>query len=289
MSETMDRESLPAGRTAAITAVVALVTGATGRVVPLPGLPSLDLAAGLAVPLALLFGVAGALAVAAGVVLGAAATFSLSWLTALDAAAYAALAYVGYRLWGVLPAVATGEDPTLRSREQWVEFAAVTLLAGVTGVAVLAWGTLVLWGGFFHAVVLRELAVVLLSTMVVGPAVIHPATARLDDLADYRDRTPLARGTGAFRGCVVVPVAWILAGSVVSLVLGLAQLVGTQTFVRHGYGDLVVLFDPAVVGAGGRRILVVAGAATLALVAATYAPTDREPSTERSTPTPRDA
>ncbi len=291
MPETVHPKRIPAGRAAAVTAVVALVSAATGRVVALPGLPPLDLAAGLAIPLALVFGAAAALGVAAGVLLGAAVTFSLSWLTLLDALAYATLAYAGYRLWGVLPAIATGQNPTLRSRQQWVEFAAVTLLAGVTGVAVLAWGTLVLWGGFFHAVALRELTIVVVSTLLAGPAVIYPATARLDDLADYRDRVPLDRGSGAFRGCVLVPVLWVVLGSVISLALGLAQLVGARTFVRHGYGDLVVLFDPAIVGAGGRRVLVVFGALMLSLVVATYAPTEPDAGIDRSpeTPPPGDA
>lgn len=295
---------------AATAAAFVLLSLATGGLVVLPALPPLDPAVGLAVPLALLFGPAAVLGVAAGALFTAAFGLAISLGPLLDAVAVAVLAAVAHRLWGVLPAVATGEDPTLRSAGQWLEFAAVAVLAACTAVAVLAWATLVVRGGDFHAVVFAELPIVLVSTAVVGPAVIVPATSLLDDaaarsddaaarsdgsaarsdgqapslldgspageldlpLAAYADRTPIARGSGAFWTAVLAPVLWIVVGSLASLVAALAQQIGGETFRRHGYGTLYAPVDPSVVGPGGRRVQIVFGAATLALVVAAYAP-----------------
>lgn len=306
---------------AATAAAFVLVSLATGGLVVLPVLPPLDPAVGLAVPLALLFGPAAVLGVAVGALLTAAFGLALSLGPLLDAVAVAVLASVAYRLWGVLPAVATGEDPTLRSAGQWLEFAAVAVLAACTAVAVLAWATLVVRGGDFHALVFAELPIVLVSTAVVGPAVIVPATSLLDDaaarsddsaarsdgsaarsdgqapslldgspagelglpLAAYADRTPIARGSGAFRAAVLAPVLWIVVGSLASLVAALAQQIGGATFRRHGYGTFYAPVDPSVVGPGGRRVQIVFGAATLALVAAAYAPLPWIHSRDRTT------
>lgn len=289
VSDPGDPNGIPAGHAGLGSAVaVALVSVASGGLVVLPWLPPLDPALGLAVPLALLFGAAAAPGVAAGTLLGAAIRSSLSWLTALDALAAFVLAYAAYRLWGVLPSVATGADPRLRSVAGWIEFGGVTAVAATTATAVLAWGALVAWGGFFHAIVLRELSIAILSTLAVGPAVIYPVGRYLGDRArSYPDRVPLETGSGGFRGAVLVPLVWIVVGSLVSLALGLAQLIGVQTFVSHGFRDLVVLFDPAVVGDGGRRLLVVFGALMLSLLAATYAPPVPDARPERQDGTPR--
>lgn len=231
-----------------VTVVVALVSVATGGIVVVPVLGPLDLAVGLAIPLALLFGGVTAIGVAAGVVLSAVWQATLSWWTVVDAVGYGGLAYLSYRLWGVLPAVATRTDPRLRSPGQVVEFAAVTVLSGVATAAVLAWAALIGWGSPFGAVVLAELGIIVLSTGVVG-WILLPATALVDPPA-YGQRTPIAVGEGAFWAGVVGPLLWVAVGTV----FGLAG--------------------------GSQRVQILLGALALSLVVATYRPRDPDQSAE---------
>lgn len=223
-------------------ATVALGTVPTGGLVVVPALGPVDLAAGVALPLAFVFGPVAAVGVATGVVAGDALQSTLSWWTALDAVGYGGLASLGYCLWGRLPAVSTGDPPSLRSAGQWVEFAAVTALSSVIAALVLAWGTLLLWGGPFHAVVLPELGAVLVSATILSPIVLLPATLLAAPLPSYRKRRPIAIDGAAFLGGVVSPLCWLFGGTGLSLLYG------------------------------GRRIQLVAGAVVLALLIATYLP-----------------
>lgn len=267
------RHALAAAVTAILTAAATL---AVGGMVVVPPVPPLVPAAGLAVPLALLTGPAAVIGVGLGVVLAAAGEGTLSWWTLLDAGSYALLAAVGWRLWGCLPTVATGEAPRLRSREQGQELAAVGAVAAATAAPTLAWGTLVGWGGSFHAIAVAEFGIILASMVALGLPVLVLATVRTEaSLYEVPDRTPLAADSGGFRGAVLTPVLWLGLGSLLTLLLTLAQLVGADSFAARGLGSLAVLFDPALVGIGGRRVAIVLGAAALAVLAATYAPTAR--------------
>jgi len=180
--------------------------------------------AALAVVLAVALGsvVTGGLVVVP--VLGA-----LSWWTALDALGAGGLAYLGYRLWGVLPAVSSGDPPMLRSLRQWLELAAVTGLAGATTAATLAWGAVLGWGSPFYAVVLPELAIVLMSTAVFAPfALVLPAALPADWRPTYQNRRRIGVREGAFWGGVVAPLVWLFGATALSLVSGNQQI---QLFV----------------------------------------------------------
>jgi hypothetical protein len=218
-----------AGVTALLVGVaVALFTVATGGLVVLPALGTLDPAAGLALPLGVLVGPAAAVGVALGVGLGATAQGTLSWWTALDAAVLGGLAYLGSQLWGVLPGVGTAAAPSLRSLRQWVEFLAVTVVGGAGAAATLAWGAVLGWGSPFHAVALAELTVLVTSTLLLGPAVLLVGAALPTEAFPSGSQRPtIETRTGAFWGGVVTPLVWLVGATALSLV---ARIPSIQLF-----------------------------------------------------------
>jgi hypothetical protein len=225
------------------TAAIALLSVATGGFLVVPVVGAVTPAAGLALPLGLVLGPVAGVGVAAGLVIAGTIQSSLSWWTALDAIAYGGLAYLGYRLWGVLPGVATGDPPLLRAAGQWIEFLVVTILGCVIATLALAWGTIVFWGTPFHAVVLPELVSLLVSTAILGPLLIVPATTVFENhLPQYRHRQAIAVREGAFWGGVAAPLLWLFAATALSL------------------------------AAADQRIQVVGGAIVLSLVIATVRP-----------------
>lgn len=252
MSETRPRWLQAAGAAALAGTAVALAAVVTGGVVVLPVLGTLDPAAGLALPLVLLGGPAAAVGVAAGVVLGATAQGALSWWTALDAIVSGGVGYLGYRLWGTLPVVSAGGAPSLRSPDQWVELLAVTLVAGATAAAALAWGAVLGWGSPFHATALSELVIFVVSALVAAPVILlGGAPLVAGRMPAYSQRTRIEVQDGAFWGGVVTPLAWLLGGAALGLLTGV------------------------------QSAQVVIGTIALALVVATYRP--RRP--QRTTPT----
>lgn len=246
--------------------------------------PAIDPVVGLAVPLALLAGPPGI----AGVVLGSAVIalvrWSFAWLTVVELLATGAMASVGYGLWGRLPVVSSGENPRLRTVRQGLEFVAVSVVAVVTGVAVLAWGTVLVRAQVFHGVALTELPIALASTLLVGSLVIGPAGWLFGESLMEYDRAPVTRDTAVFRATVLVPVVWVTVSSLVSIAARIVQSIGGNTLRQYGYGYVFVPFDPSVVGYGGRRGLVVFGAMMLALVVGTWLPRNQK-RRERDSPT----
>jgi hypothetical protein len=256
---------------AAVAGLFVAVATLSGGLIVLPVGPPLDPALGLVLPLSLALGPAGVVGATAGVVLTAALRSALALLTVVDAGSVAALGYLAYRLWGVLPAVATGRSPRLDSLGQVIEFLAVALLAVVTAVSALAWGQLLVQGQLFHSAALAAFPTVTVSTLLVGPPVLLAARGVPDSLwQPYEDRTPVERGTGGFRGAVLVPVCWLVVGTLLSVAATLVQSIGGTTLAQHGYGFVFVPFDPALVGAGARRVQVVFGAVMLSLILATW-------------------
>jgi len=271
---------------AAVTGLFVAVATLSGGLVVLPVGPPLAPALGLVLPLSLAFGPAGVVGVTAGVVLTAALRSSLAWVTVVDTGSVAVFGYLGYRLWGVLPAVATERHPRLDSLRQVAEFLAVGLLAATAAASVLAWGQVVLQGQLFHSAALAALPVILASTLVVGPLLLLATRALPESVRQsYDDRTPVERGTGGFRGAVLVPVCWLVVGLLLSVTTTLVQSIGGTTLAQQGYGFVFVPFDPALVGDGGRRVQVVFGAVMLSLILATWLELNRNTQPGRSAST----
>jgi hypothetical protein len=274
------RSLLTAAAVAGLFVVVAMLSG--GMVV-LPVGPPLDPALGLVLPLSLALGPAGVVGVTAGVVLTAALRSSLTWLAVVDAGSVAVLGSLGYGLWGVLPAVATGQNPRFDSLNQAGEFLVVALLAVTTAVSALAWGQVVLQARLFHSAALAAIPVTAVSTLVVAPPVLLAARGVPDSLRQsYDDRTPVERGTGGFRGAVFVPLCWLVLGVLLSVAATLVQSIGGTTLAQQGYGVVFVPFDPALVGVGARRVQVVFGAVMLAVLVVTWLGPNRNTQPGRS-------
>jgi hypothetical protein len=270
----------------AVAGLFAVVGTLSAGMVVLPVGPSLDPALGLVLPLSLVFGPAGVVGATAGVVFTALLRSALALVTVVDAGSVAVLGYLGYRLWGVLPAVATGQSPALGTPREAGEFLAVGLLAAITATSALAWGQVVVQGQLFHSAALAAFPVVLVSTLVVGPPVLLAARGVPESLRQpYADRTPVGRGTGGFRGAVLVPVCWLAVGVLLSVVATLVQSIGGTTLAQNGYGFVFVPFDPALVGAGARRVQVVFGAVMLSLLLATWLVPNRNTQPDRSAST----
>lgn len=267
---------------AVATAVFTLSATLTGGLVVGPAGPPIDPAVGLVVALSVVFGPAAVAGAVAGTVLTALLRSALAWVTVVDAGAVGLLGYVAYRLWGVLPALSTGKRPELETPGQFVEFLAVTLLAAATAVSALAWGEIVLQARLFHGVVLAEFPIVNLSALVTGVPVLLIARVIPDTYRhSYADRTPVARGTGGFRGAVLLPVCWLLVGVLLSIAATLVQSIGETTLAADGYGFVFVPFDPALVGLGGSRLQIVLGALALSLLGATWLDLNRKTQSDR--------
>lgn len=257
--------------TVSVTGLFIIVSTLSGGIVVGPAGPPADPALGLVVPLSVVFGPAAVAGVTAGVVCTALVRSSLAWLTVVDAGTAGLLGYVSYRLWGVLPGLATGDRPRLDGPAQVVEFLVVTLLAAVTAVSALAWGQVVLQAHRFHGVVVTELPIVLVSTLLLCP-VVYPAARALPHhrRQSYDDRTPVSPRSGGFAGAVLVPILWVTLATLFSIAAALVQSIGATTLAQNGYGYVFVPFDPALVGQGGRRVQVLSGALALSVLAATW-------------------
>lgn len=273
--ETPSRRGVLTTGVVAVSSVV-LDAGTSGLVV-LPVGPPLDPVLGLAAPLALLGGIPAVVGLGIGATVTALLRWSLTWLTLVELLSVGALGGASYGLWGRLPVIATGENPPPDSLRQAVEFATVSLVASVTAVCLLAWGGVLVQSQVFHGVVLTELPIVLWSTLLCGVVVMLPAGLVSERLRfDVPERTPLSRGDGAFWGMVLVPVLWLVLGSLFSIAATIVQSIGGNTLREYGYGYVFVVFDPGIVGESGRGALVVLGAMLLAIVVITWLPRNRK-------------
>lgn len=246
---------------------LALVLGT----LPVPGF--LSLAAGVTLPLALLFGPAVGWGVAAGVLTTALLRGSLAPVTVAVVAAVLVLALLGPRLWGAVPRLSSGDPPTALSARSILEYVVVTLVTVLAAVATLGWGYELVGAAPFHLVALPTALPLAAVTLAVGPPILL-AGARFADQLPIR--TPAVRSSrAAALGAVLVPI-WLVAGVGLSLGFRVAQSLPPTTFTSRGLDLLVPLLDPALVGQGGRRVQVVVGAVALVLVAALVTRPGRE-------------
>lgn len=229
---------------------------------PVPGF--LSVAAGVALPLALLFGPVAGWGVAAGVVLAALLRGSFGPPTLAAVAAVLVLAALGPRLWGAVPRLSSGDPPTALSARAVLEYVAVALVSVVAAAATVGWGYELLGVAPFHLVALPTVLPLAATTLAVGPPLLI-AGGRFADRLPVRTPAPHPSRAAAL-GAVLVPL-WVAAGAVVSLGFRVAQSLAPTTFTSRGLDVLVTLVDPALVGQGGRRVQVVLGAVALLLVA----------------------
>jgi energy-coupling factor transport system substrate-specific component len=177
---------------------------------------------------------------------------------------------IGYKLWGSLGPLSSGEEPTMRSPRQLLEFGVIAIVASGLCAAIIAWGLEIL--GLFPFSVLGTIILLnnFLATIVLGPPILYLVYPRIKEMGllypdvMLREDLPTAgasRATSAPGARAGVAVAWIVIGIAVSLgIQDVPFAVGTdETF-----------------GQGGSTVQIALGAvAFLAILTATAASGER--------------
>ncbi len=138
--------------------------------------------------------------------------------------------YLGYRLWGNLGPLSSGEPPTMRSVRQLLEYWLVTLATAALTGAIIAWGldllglfpfamfaTIIAVNDFIAAAILGPPLLYLLYPLARENQLLYPAVMRGDALP----AVPPGRRRRAAYGLVAVSLGWLVLGIAVSVVQGL--------------------------------------------------------------------
>lgn len=163
--------------------------------------------------------------------------------------------FVGYKLWGNLGVLSSGQEPNFRedAGRQVVEYVTVAVAASAVCAAIIAWGVDLL--GLVPFTVLGPTIFInnTLAAVVLGPpllylvyprikemGLLYPELLRSEDIADASE----SRQTLAAVGLVVVPLAWLGIG----LALG-ASAPGSTTQTALGAVGFVVVLACSLLGA----------------------------------------
>jgi energy-coupling factor transport system substrate-specific component len=173
--------------------------------------------------------------------------------------------FVGYKIWGNLGPLSSGEVPDFRERvpAQFVEYALAAVAASAVCAAIIAWWADLL--GLVPFSVLGPIIVVnnALASVVLGPPLLYLTYPRVRDLGLLypdvmrdEDVTAASRGRSlaAAAVLVVVPPVWLGAG----VALGAAP--GARTQIALGAVGLLVVLGAA--AAGGERLSGLVGRAS---------------------------
>ena len=219
-------------RMVAFTVVIAAVY--TAGLIPSKGLVVVpgftEVRPGVAFPVAfsLMFGPAAAWGSAIGNLVGDAFGGTLTWGSPFGFLGNFFMGLVGYKLWGSLGALSSGEEPTMRSARQLLEYLVIALVTATGTASIIAWGLDAI-GEFPFSVIATIIGVNnFVAAAVIGPVLLYflyePAsrlgmtyTAVMDreDLSDV----PPGRQRLAAAGIVAVSAAWFVGGVLVSVVV----------------------------------------------------------------------
>ena len=219
-------------RMVAITIVIAAIY--TAGLIPSKGLVLIpgftEIRPGVALPVAfsLVFGPAAAWGSAIGNLVGDAFGGTLTWGSPFGFLGNFFMGLVGYKLWGSLGPLSSGEEPTMRSGRQVVEYLVIALVTAAGTASIIAWG---LDGiGEFHFSVIATIIGVnnFVAAAVIGPVLLYflyepaarngvtyPALLGDDDLP----HVPADRRQLAAWGIAAVSIAWFVLGVIVSVVV----------------------------------------------------------------------
>lgn len=168
-----------------------------------------------------------------------------------------AFGFVGYKLWGNLGPLSSGEEPDFRSNVgmQLVEYWVISLVAATITAAIIAWwleilglfpfsvlGTIITVNNFIAAAILGPVIMYLVYPRIKDMGLLYPDVMHADDL---RPVSPSRAQLAAF-GIMVVSIMWV--------VLGLAISIGVEG-VQFGAAP-----GPNTVGQGGSMVQIVLGA-----------------------------
>jgi len=230
-----------------------------GRVVLIPGRLSVELAEGIALPAALLLGPAGAGGAALGSVLSDLIAGAIGPLSVFGAVGQLFLGLVGYELWqrfgSMPPELASGRDVGV--------LGLAALVGGMTATSIVGWGYAALGEFPFFVATVLELPGLLVAA--VGVSV--PTLLVLPKLRERRkligfvtDPAPgVDRTTAPSTASLLLPVAWYLTGTTLSVGYQAYELVPDGTFRSFNLGVLLVFDNDTVFGDGGTHFQLVLG------------------------------
>lgn len=169
--------------------------------------------------------------------------------------------YVGYKLWGNLGRLSSGEEPTMRSPRQLLEFVVISFVAAAGTGAIIAWGLDLL--GLFPFSVLATIIAVndFLAAAVIGPPLLYVLYPRLSDAGllyidlmedEYFPDVSPRQQRFAAAGLAVVSVVWLVVGITISV-----GLQGVQ--FGMSFGDVEM-------GTGGSMLQTVVGTVAFLLL-----------------------
>ena len=169
------------------------------------------------------------------------------------------LAYLGYNLWGNLEPLSSGSEPTMRSRQQIVEYAALAFISLSALITITAWGHVILGILPYFVTVTALLTNHFVPAVVVGPIVLYVFYPRLR-ASDLVYRGILGSESSMWRtyAASFVLVSWLLLGSVISIGYQIYRQVPYQSFVRRDL-ESVRAFAEVAFGSTGGRIQAVLG------------------------------
>lgn len=155
-----------------------------------------------------------------------------------------AFGFVGYKLWGNLGPLSSGDEPDMRSNVgmQLVEFWAVALVASAITAGIIAWGvdllglvpfavlgTTITVNNFIAAAILGPILLYLTWPRIKDMGLLYPDVLHADDLSDPAP----SRARMAAYGMGVVSIVWVVVGVLVSAAPGATtnQIVGAIGFI----------------------------------------------------------
>jgi energy-coupling factor transport system substrate-specific component len=161
--------------------------------------------------------------------------------------------FVGYKLWGNLGPLSSGEEPTMRSAHQVVEYVVIALTASAACAAIIAWGVdllglvpftvlgpTIVTNNALMAVVLGPPLLLLTYPRIKGMGLLYADVMREEDLEGFGFAQPTVAGLGV----VVVSAAWLALGVY-------AFPPGSTMQMALGAVGLALLVVAAIVGSQG--------------------------------------
>ncbi|WP_224334668.1 QueT transporter family protein [Haloprofundus halobius] len=173
----------------------------------------------------LLFGPAAAWGSAFGNLFSDMFSGTLTWGSAFGFVGNFFYGFVAYRLWGNLGRLSSGEEPTMRSTKQLVEFLVVALVASTLTAAIIAWGV-----DLLGLVSFSVLAVIItlnnfVAAALLGPPLLYLLYPRVKEAGllypELLERAELRvvsqRQYRAATGLAVVAIGWTVVGVAVGV------------------------------------------------------------------------
>lgn len=153
--------------------------------------------------------------------------------------------FVGYKLWGNLGPLSSGEEPTMRSGRQLLEYLVIAFVAAAGTGAIIGWGLDLL--GLFPFSVFATIITIndFLVAAVLGPPLLYflyPRIAaggfRYSDIMHVNDlpNRPASHRRGAAVGIAMVAIVWVVLGIAIGTIVEGVPFAVVSTNVVPGTG-----------------------------------------------------